>query len=142
MRTLQLLLLSVLSVFHIGFSPYLCVRYHSRLADGDKNGAYGFVAQLFDGTDLAEVARLAEESFKHNMEHLVRVFSPHERQCFALIFQSLLTTVVEMPLFACNRKAFTVFFCGISLAASVRLMKVASLGTTSVFFPSFRPSIG
>lgn len=42
------------------------------LANGDKNGAYGYVAQLFDGTEVTEVGRLAEESFKVNMKHLVR----------------------------------------------------------------------
>lgn len=50
-----------------------CSRYYSLLDKGDKNGAYGYVAQLFDGTELSEVSRLAEESFKLNMEHLVRV---------------------------------------------------------------------
>lgn len=51
------------------------VRYNSLVADGDKKGAYGLAAQLFDGTDLAEVSRLSEESFKLNMEHLVRACS-------------------------------------------------------------------
>lgn len=42
------------------------------LANGDKNEAYGYVAQLFHGMDLLEISRLAEESFKANMQHLVR----------------------------------------------------------------------
>lgn len=52
------------------FSPS-CARYYSLLAEGKKKRAYGYVAQLFDGTDLTDVSRLAEESFKLNVEQLV-----------------------------------------------------------------------
>lgn len=43
------------------------------LDNGDKHGAYGYVAQLFGGTELSEVSSLVEESFKVNVEQLVRV---------------------------------------------------------------------
>lgn len=63
---------AVFPLTYVGPVPS-CTRYYSLLDKGDKNGAYGYVAQLFDGTQLSEVSRLTEESFKLNMEHLVRV---------------------------------------------------------------------
>lgn len=56
------------------FSPWFpCYvrRYLELLEQGDKDGAYGYVAQLFDGMDVSEILRLSEESFSINMDHLV-----------------------------------------------------------------------
>lgn len=64
--------------------PAFRARYNSLVADGDKKGAYGLAAQLFDGTNLAEVSRLSEESFKLNMERLVRVCSSYVKETLKL----------------------------------------------------------
>lgn len=42
------------------------------VADGNKKGAYGYVAQLFEGMEVDEARRLAKENFELNVEHLVR----------------------------------------------------------------------
>lgn len=46
-------------------------RYYTRLAEGDKNGAYGSVAQMFDGMEVSEISKLCEESFEANMNEKV-----------------------------------------------------------------------
>lgn len=46
-------------------------RYYSLLASGDKKGAYGLVAQLFDGMRLSDISKLCEECFQANVEDLV-----------------------------------------------------------------------
>ncbi|CAM9725613.1 unnamed protein product [Ectocarpus sp. 13 AM-2016] len=46
-------------------------RYYSILASGDKKGAYGLVAQLFDGMRVSEISKLCEECFQANVEDLV-----------------------------------------------------------------------
>lgn len=60
---------------------YRVARYYSLLAKGNKNGAYGLAAQLFDGMDLSDISKLCEESFQENMQKLV---SP---QCFSLFLR-------------------------------------------------------
>ncbi len=52
--------------FSRGASLEKC-RYDSLLEKGDKNVAYGFVAQLFDGMEISDISKLCEESFEANM---------------------------------------------------------------------------
>lgn len=63
-------------------------RYYSLLDEGKKKVAYGYVAQLFDGMDLAEVARLCEECFEANVENLVRTCESRNRTQHVIIFSS------------------------------------------------------